>query len=210
VSVGSVSVGSAGLLLLAAVVGYATGSLSPATWIARARGVDLASEGSGNPGATNTGRLLGARLGVLVFALDLLKGFVPTLAFLLWQGETAGLVAGFAAVMGHVTSPLLRGRGGRGVATAFGALLAVSPPTAIAAFLVFALVALVTRSNALASVLAAWTLAVAAVASAVARPESTDTALVVFSLAIAAVVLWRHRDAISDGWARVRRALSGG
>jgi glycerol-3-phosphate acyltransferase PlsY len=205
-----VSLGSAGILLLAAVVGYAVGSLSPATWIARARGVELAAEGSGNPGATNTGRLLGARFGVLVFALDLLKGFVPTLAFLLWQGEAAGLVAGFAAVLGHVTSPLLRGRGGRGVATAFGALLAAAPPTAIAALLVFVLVAVVTRWIALASVLAAWTVAVAAVAAEVARPESTDEALVAFSLGIAAVILWRHRDSLSDSWARVRRGRPGG
>jgi acyl phosphate:glycerol-3-phosphate acyltransferase len=205
-----VSLGSAGILLVAAVVGYAVGSLSPATWIARARGVELAAEGSGNPGATNTGRLLGARFGVLVFILDLLKGFIPTLAFLLWQGEVAGLVAGFAAVLGHVTSPLLRGRGGRGVATAFGALLAAASPTAVAALVVFVVVALVTRWIALASVLAAWTVAVAAVAAEVARPESTDEALVVFSLAIAAVILWRHRDSLSDGWARARRGRSKG
>ena len=204
------SLGSAGILLLAAVVGYAIGSLSPATWIARARGVELADEGSGNPGATNAGRLLGARFGVLVFIIDLLKGFIPTLAFLLWQGEVAGLVAGFAAVLGHVTSPLLRGRGGRGVATAFGALLAAAPPTAVAALVVFVAVALVTRWIALASVLAAWTVAVAAVASEVARPESTDEALVVFSLAIAAVILWRHRDTLGEVWARMRRGRSGG
>jgi acyl phosphate:glycerol-3-phosphate acyltransferase len=205
-----VSLGSAGILLVAAVVGYAVGSLSPATWIARARGVELAAEGSGNPGATNTGRLLGARFGVLVFILDLLKGFIPTLAFLLWQGEVAGLVAGFAAVLGHVTSPLLRGHGGRGVATAFGALLAAASPTALAALVVFVVVALVTRWIALASVLAAWTVAVAAVAAEVARPESTDEALVAFSLAIAAVILWRHRDSLSDGWARARRGRSKG
>ena len=204
------SLGSAGILLLAAVVGYAIGSLSPATWIARARGVELADEGSGNPGATNAGRLLGARFGVLVFIIDLLKGFIPTLAFLLWQGEVAGLVAGFAAVLGHVTSPLLRGRGGRGVATAFGALLAAAPPTAVAALVVFVAVALVTRWIALASVLAAWTVAVAAVASEAARPESTDESLVVFSLAIAAVILWRHRDTLGEVWARMRRGRSGG
>jgi acyl phosphate:glycerol-3-phosphate acyltransferase len=205
-----VSVGSAVILLGAAVVGYAVGSLSPATWIARARGVELAAEGSGNPGATNTGRLLGARFGVLVFVLDLLKGFIPTLAFLLWQGEAAGLVAGFAAVLGHVTSPLLRGRGGRGVATAFGALLAAAPATAATALVVFVVVALVTRWIALASVLAACTVAVAAVAAEVARPESTDGALVAFSLGIAAVILWRHRDSLGDGWERLRRGRPAG
>ena len=204
------SPGSAWILLLAAAVGYAIGSLSPATWIARASGVDLAHEGSGNPGATNTGRVLGAKYGVLVFVLDLLKGFFPTLAFLLWQGEVPGLVAGFAAVMGHVTSPLLRGRGGRGVATAFGALLAAAPSTAAAALVVFVLVALVTRWVALASVLAAWTVAIAAVATEIARPESTDEALVVFSLGIAAVILRRHRDSLSGGWARLRRARPDG
>ena len=113
-------------LLLAAVVGYAIGSVNPAAIIARMRGIDLHSVGSGNPGATNAGRVLGKRTGVIVAILDILKGLVPVLLFSR-LGVAAAEVAGFMAVVGHITSPFLKGRGGKGVATTLGAVLGVCP-----------------------------------------------------------------------------------
>ncbi|MEI2716168.1 MAG: glycerol-3-phosphate acyltransferase [Candidatus Nanopelagicales bacterium] len=113
-------------LLLAAVVGYAIGSVNPAAIIARMRGIDLHSVGSGNPGATNAGRVLGKRTGVIVAILDILKGLVPVLLFSR-LGVAAAEVAGFMAVVGHITSPFLKGRGGKGVATTLGAVLGVYP-----------------------------------------------------------------------------------
>lgn len=113
-------------LLAAAVAGYACGSVSPATLLARARGVDLRGVGSGNPGASNAGRALGRKTGVLVAGLDVLKGYGPA-AVLSRVDHRAGLVAGVGAVLGHVTSPLLHGRGGKGVATTAGAVLGVHP-----------------------------------------------------------------------------------
>src|SRR5439155_21945579 len=107
-------------------VGYLVGGLSPATLLARRRGVDLTKSGSGNPGATNASRLLGRRAGVLVGLLDLVKGALPAAAFGLADAR-AGLVAGFAAVLGHGSSPYLRGRGGKGVATSAGAVLGSQP-----------------------------------------------------------------------------------
>ncbi|MGZ6792990.1 MAG: glycerol-3-phosphate acyltransferase, partial [Mycobacteriales bacterium] len=97
-------------LILAALVGYFVGAVSPATLLARARGVDLRTVGSGNPGATNAGRALGRRAGLLVAVLDVAKGAVPAAAFGA-ADHRAGLVAGLAAVAGHITSPYLRGRG---------------------------------------------------------------------------------------------------
>lgn len=102
-------------LLLGTVVGYLVGALSPATLLARARGVDLRSVGSGNPGAANAGRALGRRTGVVVALLDIAKGALPAAGFALLD-HRAGLLAGVAAVLGHVSSPFLRGRGGKGVA----------------------------------------------------------------------------------------------
>ena len=107
------------LLLVATLIGYLVGTVSPAVLLARRRGVDLRAVGSGNPGASNAGRALGRRTGVLVAVLDVLKGAVPAVAFG-GVDHRAGLVAGVAAVLGHVTSPFLRGRGGRGAATAAG------------------------------------------------------------------------------------------
>jgi len=171
------------LLLGAALVGYLLGSLSPATLVARARGVDLRGVGSGNPGASNAGRVLGRRTGVLVAVLDVLKGLVPAAGFGLLSHE-AGLVAGAAAVIGHVTSPLLRGRGGKGVATALGAVLASHPAWAPVVLLVWLLVLAGSRWIALASVCSALSLVVVAVVT----HEDLPWAALLFL-----VVLVRHR-----------------
>lgn len=147
--------------LLPATVGYLVGSISPATLAARRRGVDLRTVGSGNPGATNVGRALGRRAGVVVALLDVLKGLLPAAGFGMVD-HRAGLLAGVAAVLGHVTSPLLRGRGGRGVATAAGALLGSHPLWAPAVLLVWVVVVALTRWVALASVTAAVTITLVA------------------------------------------------
>jgi glycerol-3-phosphate acyltransferase PlsY len=145
------------LAVAAAVAGYLVGAVSPATLLARRRGVDLATAGSGNPGATNVGRLLGRRAGIAVGLLDLAKWAVPAAAFGLADSR-AGLLAGFAAVIGHVTSPFLRGHGGKGVATSAGAVLGSHPMLLPAVLAVWLAVVLLSRWVALASMLAAASL----------------------------------------------------
>lgn len=185
-------------LLVAAVVGYLVGSASPAALIARARGVDLRQSGSGNPGATNAGRVLGRKVGVVVALLDVAKGAVPAAAFGLVDHE-AGLVAGAAAVLGHITSPWLRGRGGKGVATAGGAILGSHPLWAPLVIGVWAVVALGTRWVALASVCAALTLPVVVLVADREWPE------LAWSVPIALVVTARHRANLQRWWV-ARRA----
>ena len=170
-------------LAAAAVLGYLAGSVSPATLLARSRGVDLRRVGSGNPGASNAGRALGRRVGTLVAVLDLLKGLLSATAFGL-VAPAAGLVAGVAAVLGHVSSPFLRGRGGKGVATAAGAVLGSHPAWAPVVLAAWVLVLAVSRWIALASVSAALSLVV--VAGVVGR----DLA---WALALFVIVLTRHR-----------------
>ena len=171
------------LLAVAALVGYLVGAVSPATLVASRRGVDLRGVGSGNPGAANVGRALGRRAGVVVAVLDVLKGAVPAAAF----GATdhrAGLLAGFAAVIGHVSSPFLRGRGGKGVATAAGAVLGSHPLWAPVVILVWVVVLAARRWIALASLAAAVSLPVVAV---VAGEDA------IWAVALAAVLVVRHR-----------------
>ena len=175
------------LLLAAAVVGYLVGSVSPATLVARRRGVDLRDVGSGNPGATNVGRALGRRTGIAVAALDVLKGLVPAAAFGA-ADHRAGLVAGLAAVLGHVTSPFLRGRGGKGVATAAGAILGSHPLWAPLVLLVWVLAVAASRWVALASVSAALTVLVVALVA------GED---VLWAAGLAAVVVVRHQPNIA-------------
>lgn len=170
-------------VLLAAAVGYLVGAVSPATLLASRRGVDLRGVGSGNPGATNVGRALGPRLGVLVAVLDVLKGLLPAAAFGAVD-HRAGLVAGVAAVLGHVTSPFLRGRGGKGVATAGGAILGSHPLWAVLVVLTWVLVKGLARWTALASVCAA----VAVLVVALVAGED-----VLWAAALCAVVVVRHQ-----------------
>jgi len=181
------------VLALAAVGGYLVGAVSPAALLARSRHIDLRGLGSGNPGATNVGRILGVRWGVLVALLDVAKGFVPALGFSLVSSD-AGLVAGAAAVLGHVTSPFLRGRGGKGVAAAFGAVLGVAPFWALGVLVAFTVVVALTRWMALASMTAAVALLVISLVT------GADLAHQVWAGFLAAVILIRHRTNVIARW----------
>ncbi len=181
-----------GLEVAAVAVGYLLGALSPATLLARRRGIDLRGVGSGNPGATNTARALGRRAGVAVAVLDVLKGLLPAAGFGLLD-HRAGLLAGLAAVLGHVTSPLLRGRGGKGVATAAGAILGSHPLWAPVVLLTWMAVLAAARWTALASVCAALSLLLVALLA------GDD---VLWAAALFGIVLVRHQ-------ANLRRRLAG-
>lgn len=168
---------------LALLVGYLTGAVSPATLLARARGVDLRSIGSGNPGASNAGRALGRRTGVVVALLDVAKGAVPAAGFAAAVDHRAGLIAGLAAVVGHVSSPFLKGRGGKGVATAAGAVLGIHPLWVVFVIAMWVLVLAASKWIALASILAALTVL------AVALLADQD---VLWAGAITGIVVLRH------------------
>jgi glycerol-3-phosphate acyltransferase PlsY len=171
------------IVAVAALVGYLIGAVSPATFIARRRGIDLRGVGSGNPGASNAGRALGRRTGVVVALLDVLKGLVVAGGFGLVD-HRAGLVGGVAAVLGHVTSPFLRGRGGKGVATALGAILGSHPLWAPIVLLAWVVVLGASRWIALASVLAAASIL------AIALVVDED---VLWAATLAVIVIARHQ-----------------
>src|SRR3954468_21916969 len=141
---------------------YLAGDLPFGYLVARSRGVDIFAAGSGNIGATNVGRVLGRKFGLLVFVLDFLKGAVPTAIATRFDGGADWLpvAAGLAAFVGHMFPVYLRFRGGKGVATGAGVVAVLLPgPTAVAV-LVWVTVLAATRYVSLASVLAAVTLAV--------------------------------------------------
>ena len=175
------------MIVVAALAGYLLGALSPATLFARRAGADLRASGSGNPGATNVGRLLGRRAGITVALLDVAKGLVPALVFSSLVSHEAGLVAGLAAVLGHVTSPLLHGHGGKGVATAGGAVLGSHPVWAPFVLLAWVVVVLLTRWVALGSVCAAALLPVLALVTGAGGAD------VAWACGLALVVIARHR-----------------
>ena len=178
---------SVAALIAAPVVGYLCGSANPAAIIARIRHIDLRGTGSGNPGATNAARAMGTKTGVAVGVLDVLKGFLSAVLFTLFVGQTAGDLAGFFAVLGHTTSPWLKGRGGKGVATTLGALLGTHPLWLIPVLAAFGLGFLGFRRIGLASVVAAIVLVLTALVFA------TDWVNTIYGVALGLLVLFRHR-----------------
>ncbi|GAA1904164.1 glycerol-3-phosphate acyltransferase [Lapillicoccus jejuensis] len=193
---------------LGAVAAFLLGSVNPATIVARVLGRDLATAGSGNPGATNAGRVLGARWGVLVGLLDVAKGFVPSVLALHLGGHGASYVVGVAAVLGHVWSPFLRGHGGKGVATALGAVLGVLPWFALVMVVVFVAVVALGRWVAGASVAAAGTLVVLGVLAGLGRTGplgGVGWSTTAYGVVLSGVVLARHRPNL-QGWSRARRS----
>jgi glycerol-3-phosphate acyltransferase PlsY len=145
----------------AVVLAYCVGSLSFAVIVSRAMGLaDPRSYGSGNPGATNVLRSGKRSAAVLTLALDALKGYVPVLAALILAprfGFGAGTVAlvGLAAFLGHLWPVFFRFKGGKGVATAAGVLLAFNPWLGAATLATWLIVALFFRYSSLASLAAA-------------------------------------------------------
>ncbi len=177
--------------LLAIVVGYVIGSINPASLIAKARGINLREIGSGNPGATNVSRAMGKKTGILVGFLDILKGFVPALGFTILTGDASvGELAGFAAIMGHVTSPFLHGHGGKGVATSVGAILAVQPLWLVPVLAVFGIVFAVSRRMGIAALSGSLMLIPASIL------WHSETSEIVFATAIALLILFRHQSNI--------------
>ncbi len=139
-------------LVFVALVGYAIGSISSGYLVGKIyRNVDLRTVGSGSTGATNTFRTLGTGAGLLVALLDILKGSLAVVFAQLVFPEGSGTravaeaVAAVCAVAGHCWPITLQGRGGRGVATGFGALLFVATPAWASAVAFFAIAVAVTR-----------------------------------------------------------------
>ena len=199
------------ILLALAPVAYLIGSIPFGLVVALSRGVDPRKAGSGNIGATNIGRLLGAKYFVIVFLLDLLKGAVPTAAAgavinfrandratcLLWM-----LVA-LSAILGHVFSLFLKFRGGKGVATSAGAILGIFPYMtlpACAAVVVFVAVFLLTRYVSVASMIgsSAIPIAYAWIGYVLGWPMlGAQLPLLIFSILVPVMIVYKHRGNIA-------------
>ncbi|MEM9196068.1 MAG: glycerol-3-phosphate 1-O-acyltransferase PlsY [Myxococcota bacterium] len=190
------------------VGGYLSGSVSFAILFARRAGVDIREEGSGNPGATNVGRVLGKRTGRVVLLLDALKGAIPVLAarFALgadgpttegpWNAHAVVAATAVAATLGHV-APLFHGfRGGKGAATAAGVILASVPLAGVVATVTYVVLKKVFRTASVGSIGGAF------VGAAVIPFLATDRAYIIMGAAIFVLVLLRHHENIRRLWTR--------
>ncbi len=177
-------------------IGYGLGSMPAGLWAGRlARGIDLREYGSGKTGFTNALRTLGPRWGAAVLLVDLGKGVLPVIAARIISDEPfVQAAAGFAAAIGHDWPALAGFHGGRGVATSFGAALAMSPVPAAALIPVGGLLLATTRMMSVMSVGMAPVLA--GVFVVLAALDYHPWAFAVYAIASAAQIIMLHRENI--------------
>ncbi len=186
-------------------IAYLLGSIPFGYIVGRLKGIDVRQHGSGNIGATNVLRVVGKGWGLAVFAADALKGFWAV-RIALWlvarspdaihYTEFFAIFAAAVCVAGHSYPVWLRFRGGKGVATAAGAIFGIMPIAGIAIFVVWLVTFLTTRYVALASI--AGALALPVVVAILMRLNLTQgMVLLYFSVLMSALVVWRHRSNIA-------------
>ncbi len=184
------------LNLIVAISAYLVGSIPFGLLISKSKGVDIREHGSKNIGATNVGRIVGKKAGLLTLACDFLKAFIPVILcryFLAaYQGlELSGLAAGLFAFLGHCFSLYLGFRGGKGVATGAGVILGLCPLTLAAALPFFLAVVRISGYVSLGSVLTA------AFAPVVTYFICRDVLITATIGLIGLIILIRHQDNIS-------------
>lgn len=184
--------------IAAVLIAYLIGSFPTAFLVGKARhGVDLREEGSKNLGATNTFRVLGWQSGILVLLVDVLKGWGLVQAsfsmeILSAEGYLMHLSIGLAAVLGHIFPIYMGFKGGKGVATVLGVVIAVHPLAALSCIGIFLLLFLLTRYVSLGSILAACTFPVLVIFVF----NSEDPFLIHFSWVLALLILFTHHKNI--------------
>ncbi|MEK7534245.1 MAG: glycerol-3-phosphate 1-O-acyltransferase PlsY [Patescibacteria group bacterium] len=165
---------------------YFLGSIPFGKIIGHMQGIDVQKKGSGNIGFTNSLRALGWRPAVLVLIGDILKGFIPTKIALEFLPLDQALIIAAVAILAHIFPIWLKFKGGKGVATGLGSLLAINPLIIVIAFIVFLAVFLTTKIVSISSILSTYTLPIIA--------YFIFPKLIIFYLVLSIIVTWTHRE----------------
>lgn len=224
-------------LWLCPLIAFLLGSIPFGLLISKAKGIDIRQHGSGNIGATNVLRVMGKKYGIPCLLLDALKGFIPTViamslvrypggspllsleflrhlsvelpSALQWKAQLIHVLTGFCAILGHNYSPWVGFKGGKGIATSAGVLIALMPAAVVILIIVWVVLFLTTRYVSLASIGAAVVLPVMThlgarfhhVGNIRTNPTLWEAGtwnkpLFIFSVVIAALAIWKHRSNI--------------
>jgi glycerol-3-phosphate acyltransferase PlsY len=210
-------------LWLCPLIAFLLGSIPFGLIIARMKGIDIRQHGSGNIGATNVLRIVGKKYGITCLFLDLLKGLIPTILaislirftgmknpmaldvlenhagiFPMLTAQVFQVITGLCAILGHNYSPWVGFKGGKGIATSAGVLIAMMPAAIVILLVVWLLVFLISKYVSLASVIAALTLPVLTLWGSWFHGKIQDGTwnkpLFIFSIIIAALATWKHRS----------------
>ena len=175
-------------IIISVILAYLVGSISPASILGKLHGVDIRKAGSGNPGSTNTLRVLGKKQAIITLICDILKGVVVLLfaKYVLEIGEGEMYLVGLSVILGHCFPLYYNFKGGKGVATALGVILTLSPHIGLICLAFGIITILISRMVSLGSVVAACvfppTVALLAPAG------------FFYALAISMIVIVRHRS----------------
>ena len=175
------------------ILSYFFGAIPSGVWIGKAfKGIDVRDYGSKNSGATNSYRVLGAKLGIAVLIIDVLKGFIPLYIASKFNLKYNDLVIlGLVAILAHTFSCFISFKGGKGVATSLGVFLFLAPVITLILLVIFILVVYFTKYISLGSITAAFLLPIFTFFT------HRDTYLFTLSVVIAIFVIYRHKTNIS-------------
>lgn len=178
-------------IIIIILLAYGIGSISSAYFIGRVfRNIDIRKYGSGNAGATNAIRVMGKKLGIVTFILDVLKGILAVLISRAILGENGGYIGAIFAVIGHNWPIFIGFKGGKGVATSLGALLILHWPTAIIGVLFGVIIFLITRYVSLGSIVF---LTSAPIVNAIIGKEFNKKYFIT-ALLLAMLAIYRHKE----------------
>lgn len=173
------------LLLIAVVIAYLMGNISPSILMAKAKGIDIRKEGSGNAGTTNALRVMGKKAGAITLVVDVLKGTCAVLLGSLLAGHVGAMYCVIAVFCGHVWPVFFGFRGGKGVATAFGALLGLNPLLALATLGIVVIGVLISKRMSVGSILGALAFPVLSV--------FMERDFIIPGVVLALIVIIKHR-----------------
>jgi glycerol-3-phosphate acyltransferase PlsY len=212
-------------LWLCPIIAFLLGSIPFGLLIAKAKGIDIRQHGSGNIGATNVLRVVGKKYGITCLILDALKGLIPTIIgislirfagmknpmmisaldpfaaeFPMLTAQLFQVLTGLCAILGHNYSPWVGFKGGKGIATSAGVLIAMMPAAIVILLIVFLVVVFTTRYVSLASIVAAAVLPIVTLWGSWFHGKiqngTWNKPLFVFSIVIAILAIWKHRSNI--------------
>jgi glycerol-3-phosphate acyltransferase PlsY len=191
------------IYVLSVLVAYLTGSIPFGFLIGKMRGVDVRTVGSKNIGATNVYRTVGHKWGFLAFFCDFLKGLLPTLGAKAIAGGSSDaalaylpLVVGVMTVAGHMWTCFMKFKGGKGIATGFGMLVALVPWLVLTAFGIFVVTVWISHYISLGSILAAAFLLVAVWFPILGTPGWHNLPQCILVAFVAAFAIWKHKSNI--------------
>ena len=170
------------------ILAYFLGNISPSTLIGRAMGVDIKKEGSGNAGTTNALRVLGKKAAIITLIIDIGKGVIAVLLGNALAGPEAAMYCALAAFIGHIWPVMFGFKGGKGVAVAFGGIVAINWQLGLLCLAIVAVIVLVTR------MVSAGSVSVAIVFPVLAYFMEPDFLFV--GIAMAALLVYKHKGNI--------------